>query len=198
MTTGKAVEDFPGGYIPFDVPRTDKPGARIDDPPVYQFCVNEEWLPLVVGALKSIGRPETWNLPYSDVVDIASEVNTLVGGITENCGADVPDKLCLSGTFDDQQYGYLPVTGGSVITTWQYVVGWKSGVDTVLNKQAMVVERDFGGATYIRSYSFHFTESVLGPRYDVTVQWKLNTSVIRTDTDFTLSGGLTISSSTPV
>jgi hypothetical protein len=197
--TGKSIKDFPGGFIPFDKPRGPKPTPKITDDPVMQFCVNVEWLPWVVGSLKAIGRPESWSTSYDDAVIAASEIAALLGDLSEGCGQTTPDKLCLSGTFADEQYGYLPILSSPTPPTgWASGQGWFSTTNPITGGQEIALERQFTGSVLIRSYLFHFSERFGAPGYNITIQWKLGGVLVRTDTGSSTTGNFTMSNSTPL
>lgn len=48
-----------GPYIPFEKP-IPTPISAADDTPLMSICFNQQWLPMVIGALKVLTRPETW------------------------------------------------------------------------------------------------------------------------------------------
>lgn len=51
-------------YIPFPRP-VPVPTQDVDSAPISRICFNSSWLPYVLGALKSLARPETWDAEES-------------------------------------------------------------------------------------------------------------------------------------
>jgi len=150
MTTGKSKADFPGAYIPFDKAVGPVPTVSIDSAPTVQLCINEDWLPFVVGALKSLTRPETWDDTYDNSVVASSEIAALISSYQEGCGAIVPSIMCASGSFKDLDYGFVPSPGSECNATWTPGVGWQMCCDDT-PQGFLFITREFGVETLIRS-----------------------------------------------
>lgn len=152
MPTGKQASDFPGSFIPFDKPVGPVPTVSIGEAPTRQICVNEAWLPYVIGSLKALTRPETWDDTYDHSVRAASEVAALIGDITDGCGVTVPSKMCISGTFQDLDYGFVPTPGSPSVAVWVAGTGWEQGCNST--PQAFLdITREFGDTTLIRAFN---------------------------------------------
>lgn len=150
---GKSNADFPGSFIPFDKQVGPVPTSFITDEPTRQLCINQDWLPFILGAMKAVSRPETWNDSYDAITRAASEVSYLISSLSDGCGTVVPTKLCLSGTFADSDYGYEDFGGGVCAASWVSGTGWVSCPDTPGSRDYLAVRRTLP-TTVIRSYSF--------------------------------------------
>lgn len=154
MTAGKQKADFPGAFIPFDKSVGPVPAVSIDSAPTVQLCVNEDWLPYIVTCLKALARPETWDGTYDNSVRAASEFAALVANTQDGCGVVVPAKMCVSGTFEDFDYGFVPDPGGACAPTWTAGVGWEMCADAT-PQGFLQIKREFGGTTLIREFHLH-------------------------------------------
>lgn len=169
MTTGKSKSDFPGAFIPFDIAVGPVPTVSIDSAPTSQICVNNEWLPFVLGALKALTRPETWKDTYDNSVIAASEFAALVGNISDGCGVIVPSKGCFSANFKDLDYGFVVTPGANCDATWDSPTGWRMCCDST-PKGWLQIKREFGTETIING--FHLTIKTVSPYlidYDITL-----------------------------
>lgn len=54
------LADVASMYIPFPRP-VPVPTQDVDSAPISRICFNSSWLPYVLGALKSLARPEVWD-----------------------------------------------------------------------------------------------------------------------------------------
>lgn len=185
MADRRSKADYPGAFIPFDKQAGQKPASAIDDPPLVQMCINEDWLPYVITCLKTLGRPETWDDTYDNAVIAASEFAQLVGNLQDYCGTNVPSKLCLSGSFEDDHYGWKPGAGAQCSAAWIAGVGWKQCCDAT--PQAFLqIERDFGLVTVINGFAL--TINLTAPYlidYDVTLYYNGVFTSIASDTGVT-------------
>lgn len=159
MATGKSRSDFPGAFIPFDRTGRQVPSVAIDAAPTSQLCINNEWLPFAIGALKVLSRPETWDDTYDHAVIAASEFAALIGNITDGCGSAVPSKGCFQGDFTDLDYGFVPTPGGACMPVWTHGIGWEMCADSTPQGH-LQIKREFGGATLIRSFHLKLTTVV--------------------------------------
>lgn len=78
-----------GPYIPFTKP-VPVPGALADDDPLMHVCFNEEWLPAVIGALKVLARPESWQGTLAEIQDITKSAHDLMASYADGCGRPCP------------------------------------------------------------------------------------------------------------
>jgi hypothetical protein len=159
MTTGKAKADFPGSYIPFDKSVGPVPTVSIDASPTVQICVNEDWLPYLIGCLKALARPETWNDTYDHAVIAASEFAALLGDIRDGCGVVTPSILCLFGSFTDLDYGFVPTPGAGCVAVWTVGTGWQMCADAT-PQGFLQIKREFGVTTLIREVHLKMTTNV--------------------------------------
>lgn len=171
MATGKQKEDFPGAFIPFDKSVGPVPTVSIDSAPTISLCINADWFPFVVACLKALARPETWNDTYDHSVIAASEFSALIAESRDGCGIFVPTKLCLSGSFADDAYLFIPTPGAVCDATWVSGTGWVScmGSDS---KGHLQIKREFATPTIIRE--IHLTIDVVVPyliNYDITLHY---------------------------
>ncbi len=169
MSTGKSREDFPGAYIPFDKAVGPVPTVPIDSAPTVQLCLNESWLPFVIGCLKALARPETWDDTYDHSVVAASEFAALLSRVSDGCGVVVPSFMCASGSFADDLYGFVPAPGSPCVATWVDGTGWEMCADST-PQGFLDIKREFGVDTVIRSVYLKITTTL--PYlidYDVTI-----------------------------
>lgn len=78
-----------GAFIPFTKP-VPLPGPLADDEPVMSICFNASWLPAVLGALKSLARPETWQGTPEDIRSSCASVHDLLSSYEDFCISDPP------------------------------------------------------------------------------------------------------------
>lgn len=194
------LSQFPTPYGSYRTP-VDIPSPGPFDDPVYQVCINRDWLPFVAGSLKQLLLQSTWNfMSEADLQDVQGRVFDLIsafGQVNLGCGTPVPSKMCLSGTFADADYGFSPDSG--MVCTNPYVIG--SGFvscDDGSGNQIINVGRHFTGSTSIESYSFTFNSPGSIAGVDISIQWSDGGSVVRTDTTTVFGFSRTVSSSTPV
>lgn len=74
------LADVASMYIPFPRP-VPVPTQDVDSPPVARICFNESWLPYVLGALKSLARPETWDAGESTRELAVMQAHSLLTGV---------------------------------------------------------------------------------------------------------------------
>jgi hypothetical protein len=73
-----------GYFIPFTHP-VDFPDTELDDEPQVRLCFNADWVPYVLGALKILARPETWEASKEGRDVLVQEAMSFAGRIQENC-----------------------------------------------------------------------------------------------------------------
>lgn len=189
--------------VPYGSFRTpvDIPASNPFDDPLYQVCVNRDWLPYIAGSLKQLLLQSTWNfMSEADLQDVQGRVFDLISAfnqVNSGCGIPVPSKMCLSGTFVDGDYGYSPDVG--MVCTNPYVMGTGFvSCDDGSGNQIINVGRSFTGSTSTESYSFSFPTGVFAGNISVSIQWSLGGSVVRTDSYTLLPTGRQASSGSPV
>jgi hypothetical protein len=182
MATGKQKEDFPGAYIPFDNSVGPVPTVSIDAAPTVQLCVNEDWLPYIVTCLKALSRPETWDDTYDNSVIAASEFAHLIGSMQDGCGTVTPSILCLSGTFADLDYGWVPTPGSPSVASYVSGTGWLM-VDDATPQGFLDIKREFGVTTLIRGFDLVITLTLpYLVDYDITLFHNSTFTSIASDT----------------
>lgn len=159
MTDRRTKADYPGAFIPFDQQAGQKPASAIDDPPLVQMCINQDWLPYVITCLKTLGRPETWDDTYDNAVIAASEVATLISSIADGCGANLPSKLCISGSFSDLDYGFQVIPGSQCSPSWVAGSGWHMCCNST-PQGFLQLRRVFDAATIIHGIKLTFAVTV--------------------------------------
>lgn len=185
----------------FEFP-VDPPSTGPFDEPVFQVCINQDWLPFIAGALKQLLLQSTWNAANdTQVLDIQGRVFNLIsafGQVVPGCAEPTPSKLCLSGTFGDLQYGYSDFGGGICAATYVAGTGWQSCYDAPSQQDILYLQRNFA-PTQIDSYEFDFHYSGV-PRVGLaSVTWKLGGVTQRVDSSTTVLGTtITPQSTTPV
>lgn len=179
-------------------PPTTQPG----DSPLQQVCVNQDWLPFIVGALKQLELQATWVVPDDNsLLDVQGRVFDLMARFLKTapgCGIIPPDLGCFSGSFVNEPYGFVNQTGFSCVSSWVAGTGFQSCHDPVTNVPSIHIERDLTTATEITGYSVDVNAAVSAPSYDITAIWSLNGVTQRVDTVHIITGSGTLSSSTPV
>lgn len=81
--------DQQGPYIPFEKP-VPVPLVAVDDDPKVYICFNESWLPLVLGALKVLCRPETYLGTDLEINAARASAFELLGRSFTGCPGETP------------------------------------------------------------------------------------------------------------
>lgn len=81
-----------GAYIPFPLP-VQAPGGDPNSGTLWTVCFNQNWLPFVLGALKTLTRPETWGTGdfLSDLT--VQRAQQLLQLFAEGCNPVEPDNV---------------------------------------------------------------------------------------------------------
>lgn len=174
-------QDFPGGYLSFPRPISPVPTEAIDASPLVSFCVNEHWAEYILGAIKVLSRPETWDDTYENAVIAASEIAYMQGLITDGCGVNAPSQLCISADFANLPYGVVNQSGATVLSTWVNGIGWVGGRNLSNNNEEIHLDLRFPGPTVISPYDFQFDTTIPVATQVATVTWKLNGTTVRID-----------------
>ncbi len=82
--------DLHGPFIPFEKP-VPAPTTDATDAPLKSVCFNEEWTPAVIGALKSLTRPETWQGTLADIERVSRSAHEILASDQPGCGANYFD-----------------------------------------------------------------------------------------------------------
>lgn len=167
--------------FPFPV---DPPTSRPDDGPLFQVCVNADWLPFIAGSLKQLLLGATWNYATdADLLDIQGRVFDLISKFNQidaGCQQPVPSQGCFDGNFVNLDYGFTDFGGGICAATWVVTSGWQSCYDAPNSQDILYLQRDFD-ETQIDSYHFNLSYSGV-PRVGVAaVKWYLHGVLQRTD-----------------
>lgn len=193
-----SVFAVPVGSFRYPVPIVDEDPTGLN---TVQVCFNSSYAPYIAGALKQLLLQTTWDTDDPSVLSLQQQRVTnlisLFAGLADGCGIPVPGKLCLSGTFADADYGYLPDSG--MVCTNPYVIGTGFvSCDDGSGNQIINVGRHFTGLTSIESYDFDFSTGVFAGNETVSIQWSAGGSVVRTDTFTLLPTNRHATSTTPV
>lgn len=103
-----------GEWAAFDKP-VPPPSTLFTDAPRVSLCFNKAWLPYVLGALKALVRPETWD---ADPATLGAMREDLYGGITawkDECVSDVQfrQQTCLLQVSFDSGATWATIFDGS-------------------------------------------------------------------------------------
>lgn len=77
-----------GPYIPFEKP-IPVPASLSDAAPLSSICFNSSWKPMVVGALKVLARPETWEGTDAEIRATMASAHDLIATAQSGCGAEL-------------------------------------------------------------------------------------------------------------
>lgn len=84
-----APMDRQGPYIPFEKP-IPVPVSLADEEPLSHICFSSEWLPFVIGALKVLARPETWEGTDLEINAVSRSAHDLLAAFYDGCPETVP------------------------------------------------------------------------------------------------------------
>jgi len=182
---------FPHPIPPFRYP-VPPPDAEPDDSPFVQVCVNFTWMAYIIGALKTLMLQATWIDADPDAQQLALQRTELLLGMfmqaADGCNVPIPNVLCISGTFADQSYGYVPAIAAPCSPNLVNGVGWEACDDVALSKKTIDLLRVFTASTFVRSASFRF-QSNIGDGYSVAASFFLNGTQVAVLNDNVLAGG---------
>lgn len=162
---------FPATIPPFRYP-VPPPDVDPDIGPLVQVCVNFDWMAYILGALKSLMLQATWATDDDSVRELALQRTELLLGMfmqaRDGCGLLPPGILCISGSFEDLDYGFVPALGVVCDPTWVSGTGWESCYDATNDMDVAAITRAFDNATFIRNYTVH-SDGTTGFSYTLTV-----------------------------
>lgn len=169
------------------------PASGPFDAPLYQVCINRDWLPYIAGSLKQLLLQSTWpeGTSDADLHDIEGRVFDLIsafGQINEGCQIKPPTLLCISGLFQDEGYGWQPSGSSPCASTWVSGSGWESCHDSGTNKAVLNITRVLDNATFIRHAKFCF-DAPIGDSYTWTVNFFYLSALVFTQTFDEVTGG---------
>lgn len=159
-------DSYPTPTPSFRVP-VDPPSTGPFDDPLFQVCINQDWLPFVAGALKQLLLMSTWN--YADTAELLTiqgkvfDLISAFGQVSEGCGINTPGILCISGSFVDLDYGFIPAPGSPCAAVYVSGTGWQSCYNSADSRMELDLNRVFDPPTFIRHAKFHFFRTVLAP-----------------------------------
>jgi len=104
------------------------------------------------------------------------------------CGTSVPGILCISGSFQDDSYSFVPALGSPCSANYVAGVGYESCVDSGADVSTLEIFRQFPSSSFIRSASVH-TQMNIGHPYAVAVSFFLSGSLVAQLSDTYLAGG---------
>jgi len=170
----------------------DPPTTQPDADPRQAVCVNQDWLPFIAGALKQLELQATWKVADdAALLDVQGRVFDLISKF----GRDVPgccfvpyNKMCLSGSFADSDYGFLASSGFSCDTVWVPGSGWTSCPPSIA-AQRIEVERSFGGVTHINSFQVEGTCTLFAGTLTINITFSKNGTTVATGTAGYVGGG---------
>lgn len=92
-----------GPYEPFPQP-VPLPSSLPTDFPHRSLCINRDWVPYIIGALKVLLQPETWDAPAATLEPVRGMLYNLLADWQEPCVSDIqfrnPDSCTLQVSFD--------------------------------------------------------------------------------------------------
>lgn len=168
------------------------PASHPFDQPLYQVCINKDWFPYMAGALQQLLLEATWKVADdNELITVQGKVFDLIsefGLINEGCGGVAPGMLCISGSYADDKYGFVPQVGVAPVATWTPGTGWQGTTNLSTGFDEIHVGRLLDQATYIRSASFTWHVDIPhGASYKLT--FKSKGTVTFTQTFTTGAGG---------
>lgn len=152
------------------------------------------------GQIKALASAYTWqNDPDHTALLAASAWQPIFDGICLDpspCGIEVPSILCISGSFADDTYGYVPAIAAACSANWVSGTGYESCPDPAdSNRQTLELLRIFTGSTFVRSAEYHFQRDI-GDGYDLSIDFFLHgVSAYHFDDTVPAGGGYTFSQS---
>lgn len=123
-----------GPYIPFEKPIA-TPTSLADDDPLSHICFNSEWLSPVLGALKVLCRPETWEGTDADIRSTIASAHDLLAAYASGCDIlpqhlnwylDLSAATC-SYDFDVWSNPLVGIYGDGTPWAMYTLVGWGCG-----------------------------------------------------------------------
>src|SRR5215471_922364 len=98
------------------------PTSQPDADPRQAVCINQDWLPFIVGALKQLELQATWKVAdNAALLDVQGRVFDLMSKFLKDAPSCcfVPyNKMCISGSFTDDPYGFTPTGGFTCGNNW--------------------------------------------------------------------------------
>jgi len=73
-----------GSFIPYPRPVV-PPTSDIQDAPLVSFCLNEDWAAYVLGCLKVLARPETWNADQAAIDSAVEQAMRIAFLLEDGC-----------------------------------------------------------------------------------------------------------------
>jgi len=108
------------------------------------------------------------------------------------CGVGVPLILCISGSFADDDYDFVPAIGTACSPAYVPAVGWQSCHNTVEDLEQIQLIRPFTSSTYIRHAKFRFESTTPSVPYTLSVDfYQGGVSVFHYDEFVAFGGGVT-------
>lgn len=134
----------------------DPPTAGPFDSPLFEVCINRDWLPFIAGALKQLLLQSTWTeLSDSDLEALQGKVFDLIsafGQVNPGCGIIPPNILCISGDWKDEKYGTEADPSVTCSPTYDAVVGWTGCDDGSSHMPKLGLIQTFDQSTFVHSY----------------------------------------------
>jgi hypothetical protein len=81
--------DQAGAYLPYTAPLP-VPTSEIDSEPLSSICINDEWVPYVLGAAKQLARYEIWQGSKEDMAFAVGEASMIPQLVSDGCGSTAP------------------------------------------------------------------------------------------------------------
>lgn len=159
-------------YTPFPESVT-PPDTDPDTAPTVSVCFSQDWMPYVLTCLKALSMEATWKGDDANAIALACKRgDTLLGSFVlsdDPCGLLLPTRLCLSGSFKDDKYGFEVTPGAQCNAIWTPGVGWQECC-TSAPQAFLQIERNFGVSTVINGFAL--TINLTSPyliNYDITL-----------------------------
>jgi hypothetical protein len=81
--------DEAGAYLPYTAPLP-VPTSEIDSEPLSSICINDDWVPYLLGAAKQLARYEIWQGSKEDMAFAVGEASMIPELVTDGCGTSTP------------------------------------------------------------------------------------------------------------
>jgi len=178
-------------YVPFPLPIL-PPQVDPTDSPKISVCINEDWLPAILTCIKALCVEGSYIDADADAIALAVKRGQLLLSQfmqpSDQCAAGLPSILCISGSFKDLDYGFVPSGTIGCDAFWTSGTGWESCGPTGGDAKNVAIDLTFGSSTFLNSYEFCYTaEPLRVVNWSVDIYFEGNLVHQETGTD-TLGG----------
>lgn len=145
------------------------------------------------GQIKALASAYTWQNDDDHTALLAAEAwKPVFDGIClspDPCGVTTPGILCISGSFADDSYGYVPALGVNCSADYVPGTGFTSCFDSVVGQDVIQLIRPFNAATFIRSFEYTFTGTALASYTATATFFLAGNQVFQQQATFSAGGG---------